>query len=96
MPRTEKCEMADKAIYIAKFDLEEENHRDDKHGGERQQSREDFRMEESCDLVVIGGGQAGLLLAQDLAAAGKQIVLVERKYLGESCVISLVRRQRPP
>jgi glycerol-3-phosphate dehydrogenase len=55
-----------------------------KHGGERRQSRKDFRMEESCDLVVIGGGQAGILLAQDLAAAGKQIVLVERKYLGGS------------
>ena len=40
-------------------------------------------MEDSCDLVIIGGGQAAIL-AQDLAATGKQIVLVERKYLGGS------------
>ena len=43
-------------------------------------------MDDSCDLVIIGGGQAGIPLAQDLAAAGKQIVLVERKQLGGSCV----------
>src|ERR1700738_3579850 len=39
-----------------------------------------------CDVIVIGGGQAGIPLAQDLAAAGKRIILVERKYLGGSCV----------
>ena len=43
-------------------------------------------MEASCDLIIIGGGQAGIPLAQDLAAMGKQIVLAERKYLGGSCV----------
>jgi pyruvate/2-oxoglutarate dehydrogenase complex dihydrolipoamide dehydrogenase (E3) component len=43
-------------------------------------------METSCDLIIIGGGQAGIPLAQDLAAMGKQIVLAERKYLGGSCV----------
>jgi pyruvate/2-oxoglutarate dehydrogenase complex dihydrolipoamide dehydrogenase (E3) component len=43
-------------------------------------------MVDNCDLVIIGGGQAGIPLAQDLAAAGKQIVLVERKQLGGSCV----------
>src|SRR5947209_17491728 len=47
---------------------------------------EDFLMDDSCDLVICGGGQAGIPLAQDLAAAGKQIVLVERKQLGGSCV----------
>src|ERR1700732_1987680 len=43
-------------------------------------------METSCDLIIIGGGQAGIPLAQDLAAMGKQIVLAERKYPGGSCV----------
>ena len=43
-------------------------------------------METSYDLIIIGGGQAGIPLAQDLAAMGKQIVLAERKYLGGSCV----------
>src|ERR1700726_5254017 len=43
-------------------------------------------METSCDLIIIGGGQAGIPLAQDLAAMGKQIVLAERKHLGGSCV----------
>jgi pyruvate/2-oxoglutarate dehydrogenase complex dihydrolipoamide dehydrogenase (E3) component len=31
-----------------------------------------FLMEDTCDFVIIGGGQAGIPLAKDLAAAGKQ------------------------
>ena len=42
--------------------------------------------QQSCDLMVIGGGQAGIPLARDLAAAGRRVVLVERKHLGGSCV----------
>lgn len=38
------------------------------------------------DVVIIGGGQAGVPLAVALAKAGKRVVLVERKYLGGSCV----------
>lgn len=40
----------------------------------------------SCDVMVIGGGQAGIPLARDLAAAGRRVVLAERKNLGGSCV----------
>ncbi|HWY48691.1 MAG TPA: FAD-dependent oxidoreductase, partial [Bryobacteraceae bacterium] len=38
------------------------------------------------DFLIIGGGQAGLPLARDLAKAGKKVALAERKYLGGSCV----------
>jgi pyruvate/2-oxoglutarate dehydrogenase complex dihydrolipoamide dehydrogenase (E3) component len=38
------------------------------------------------DLLIVGGGQAGLPLARDLAKAGKKVALAERKYLGGSCV----------
>jgi len=38
------------------------------------------------DVVIIGGGQAGIPLAWALAKKGLQIALAERKYLGGSCV----------
>ena len=40
----------------------------------------------NVDVIIIGGGQAGIPLAYGLAKAGKQVVLAERKYLGGSCV----------
>ena len=44
-------------------------------------------MEDSSyDVLVIGGGQAGIPLAYALAAEGKQVALAERKDLGGSCV----------
>lgn len=38
------------------------------------------------DVLIIGGGQAGIPLAFDLAEAGKRVALAERKHLGGSCV----------
>lgn len=38
------------------------------------------------DVVVIGAGQAGPPLAKSLATAGRRVALVERKYMGGSCV----------
>lgn len=38
------------------------------------------------DVVVIGGGQAGIPLAHALAKAKKRVVLIERTKLGGSCV----------
>ncbi len=38
------------------------------------------------DVLVIGGGQAGIPLAFALAKAGKKVALAERKLLGGSCV----------
>lgn len=41
---------------------------------------------ETYDVVIIGGGQAGIPLAYELAKRNKRIALVERKLLGGSCV----------
>lgn len=38
------------------------------------------------DVVIIGGGQAGIPLAWAVAAKGQSVALVERKDLGGSCV----------
>ena len=38
------------------------------------------------DVVIIGGGQAGIPLAHALAQTGKRVALAERRYLGGSCV----------
>ncbi|HZY65825.1 MAG TPA: mercuric reductase [Rubrobacteraceae bacterium] len=38
------------------------------------------------DILIIGGGQAGIPLAYKLAGEGKQVALAERKHLGGSCV----------
>jgi pyruvate/2-oxoglutarate dehydrogenase complex dihydrolipoamide dehydrogenase (E3) component len=38
------------------------------------------------DVIVIGSGQAGLPLSKRLAAAGKRVLLVERRDLGGTCV----------
>ncbi|MGI8742357.1 MAG: mercuric reductase [Bryobacteraceae bacterium] len=37
------------------------------------------------DVVIIGGGQAGIPLAYGLAKAGQSVALVERLHLGGSC-----------
>src|SRR5262245_45279703 len=38
------------------------------------------------DVLIIGGGQAGVPLAHALAAKGRRVALAERKWLGGSCV----------
>lgn len=38
------------------------------------------------DILIIGGGQAGIPLAHALARAGQKVALAERKDLGGSCV----------
>src|SRR6266540_3206385 len=38
------------------------------------------------DVLIIGGGQAGIPLAHALAKAGKKVALAERQDLGGSCV----------
>lgn len=43
-------------------------------------------MSEQFDAIVIGAGQAGPSLAARLAGAGKSVALIERKYLGGTCV----------
>ena len=41
---------------------------------------------ESFDAIVLGTGQAGKPLALDLAAAGRRTAVVERQYVGGTCV----------
>src|SRR5882724_6022205 len=38
------------------------------------------------DILIVGGGQAGVPLAHKLAKAGKRVALAEEKHLGGSCV----------
>jgi pyruvate/2-oxoglutarate dehydrogenase complex dihydrolipoamide dehydrogenase (E3) component len=43
-------------------------------------------MGRTFDSIIIGSGQAGPFLAARLAGAGKSVALVERKFLGGTCV----------
>jgi pyruvate/2-oxoglutarate dehydrogenase complex dihydrolipoamide dehydrogenase (E3) component len=40
---------------------------------------------EQFDVVVLGSGQGGKLLAWDLARSGKRVAVVERRWVGGSC-----------
>jgi pyruvate/2-oxoglutarate dehydrogenase complex dihydrolipoamide dehydrogenase (E3) component len=40
---------------------------------------------EHFDIVILGSGQGGKLLAWDLARAGKKVAVVERQWVGGSC-----------
>ncbi len=41
---------------------------------------------EPFDDIVIGGGQAGPSLAVRLAGAGRRVAIIERRYLGGTCI----------
>jgi len=41
---------------------------------------------EQYDCIVIGAGQAGVPLAKKLAKAGKKTVIIEKRYVGGTCV----------
>jgi pyruvate/2-oxoglutarate dehydrogenase complex dihydrolipoamide dehydrogenase (E3) component len=43
-------------------------------------------MNTTFDSIIIGSGQAGPFLAARLAGAGQKVALVERKFLGGTCV----------
>ena len=43
-------------------------------------------MTEAFDDVVIGGGQAGPSLAVRLAGSGRKVALIERRFLGGTCI----------
>src|SRR5436305_4062299 len=43
-------------------------------------------MREHYDVLIIGGGQAGIPLAHALAEKSKRVALAEEHHLGGSCV----------
>lgn len=43
-------------------------------------------MSTAYDAIVVGGGQAGPSLAVRLANAGQRVAMIERKFLGGTCV----------
>lgn len=43
-------------------------------------------MNRTFDSIIVGSGQAGPFLAARLAATGRTVALVERKFLGGTCV----------
>lgn len=43
-------------------------------------------MSESFDAIIIGAGQAGPALAARLAAAGRRVAVIERKFVGGTCI----------
>ena len=45
-----------------------------------------MKPKDHCDVLIIGGGQAGIPLAWKLAAQGRKVLLTERERLGGSCV----------
>ena len=42
-------------------------------------------MPEEYDVVVLGSGAPGKLLAWTLASQGKRVAVIERRYVGGSC-----------
>ena len=47
--------------------------------------RESTSRPERFDVVILGSGQGGKLLAWSLARSGKKVVVVERRWIGGSC-----------
>jgi pyruvate/2-oxoglutarate dehydrogenase complex dihydrolipoamide dehydrogenase (E3) component len=43
-------------------------------------------MSSTFDGIIIGAGQAGPSLAGRLTAAGMKVALIERKFVGGTCV----------
>lgn len=46
------------------------------------------RPQETYDVVVIGGGTAGLVSAVGAAGLGARVAIVERQQLGGDCLIT--------
>ena len=53
---------------------------------DRQECLSYLMTQDQFDVLIIGGGQAGIPLAHGLAGAGRRVALAERKNLGGSCI----------
>jgi pyruvate/2-oxoglutarate dehydrogenase complex dihydrolipoamide dehydrogenase (E3) component len=40
---------------------------------------------ETCDVLILGSGEAGKYIAWSMASSGRKTALVERRYIGGSC-----------
>ncbi|MCS7003877.1 MAG: NAD(P)/FAD-dependent oxidoreductase [Cytophagales bacterium] len=49
-------------------------------------------MQKKCDIIVIGGGMAGLSAASCLVHAGKKVLVLEQNYLPGGCTSSYWRK----
>ncbi len=43
---------------------------------------EELKDNISCDVVIVGGGMAGLMCAQKLADSGRKVILLEKDFVG--------------
>src|SRR3954467_3010510 len=43
-------------------------------------------MSNSFDVIVVGAGQSGPFLGARFAAAGKRVAIIEKRWLGGTCV----------
>jgi pyruvate/2-oxoglutarate dehydrogenase complex dihydrolipoamide dehydrogenase (E3) component len=48
-------------------------------------SKKESSMSEHFDVVILGSGQGGKLLAWHLGRSGKKVAVVERRWVGGSC-----------
>src|SRR6478609_8746355 len=46
----------------------------------------DYSMQHDYDLIVIGAGSGGVRAARLSATIGKRVAIIERQYLGGTCV----------
>src|SRR6266550_506161 len=52
----------------------------------RASARPQHLMSEQFDVIVIGGGTAGLVTASGCARLGRKVALIEREKLGGDCL----------
>ena len=51
---------------------------------------------ENFDLIVVGGGKAGKSLAMNRAKHGWKVALIERQFIGGTCInVACIPTKRP-
>jgi pyruvate/2-oxoglutarate dehydrogenase complex dihydrolipoamide dehydrogenase (E3) component len=52
---------------------------------QRPYESDNFMSQEQVDILILGSGQGGKLLAWDMARSGRRTVVIERRWIGGSC-----------